>query len=588
MKHLVNVVCYDKITFLCNQENFLLHANTYKIQQTLPNHQIFIKPAVISGHDKGRAKNGMFIAVPISVRNQVEDISPDFYRVQVLKISLRTSSCVLVNSYFPCDPRNPGREDPELLETLNSIKSVLSRTEFSSIIWTGDINADFLRATNHTETVQEVLDKLNLFTLWEDYEVDFTCVSEANEVTHVSKLDHFFLSQNMKNQVENAGVIHSLENKSDHCPIYSVFKSLEIKQEAKLSCDAQPKPSWRRANEEQKKQFKCVLEEKLRSVQQQCPASVTQCKDTKCQDETHRAELDFFAAEVLGAVQEVAEASLPVPKGGQDKDKDGHRKTLACWEQVSRHKEDAHFWFQVWVSCGRPLNNEVHKVMKRTKNVYHYILRKSIKSEEKVKRSKLLSACLGEGGDLFEEIKKLRQTKRTVATSIDGVKENIADHFGNIYSNLYNSADDEREMESVKVKVENAINEASLEDVNKVTPDVVKKAAYKLKSVKSDPSFSFSSDCLKNAPDNVFVCLSEIVQGFLVHGHVTIGLLVSTLIPLVKDPLSSMNTSKNYRSVCLSSLLIKMIDWIVIILGGKALGLSEQQTARPLSALGQP
>ena len=109
--------------------------------------------------------------------------------------------------------------------------------------------------------------------------------------------------------------------------------------------------------------------------------------------------------------------------------------------------------------------------------------------------------------------------------------------------------------------------EASLEDVNKVTPDIVKKAAHKLKSGKSDPSFSFSSDCLKNAPDNVFVCLSEIVQGFLVHGHVTIGLLVSTLIPLVKDPLSSMNTSKNYCSVCLSSLLIKMIDWIVIILG---------------------
>ena len=56
-------------------------------------------------------------------------------------------------------------------------------------------------------------------------------------------------------------------------------------------------------------------------------------------------------------------------------------------------------------------------------------------------------------------------------------------------------------------------------------------------------------------------------------------LLVSTLIPIVKDPLSSMNSSKNYRSVCLSSLVIKMIDWIVIILGGKALGLSELQFA---------
>ena len=249
------------------------------------------------------------------------------------------------------------------------------------------------------------------------------------------------ISQNLKDLVDNAGVIHHLDNKSDHCPIYSVFRSLEIKQEDKLSCEARPKPSWRRANQEEKKQFHDGLEERLSSVQ--CPVSVAQCKDVKCQDESHRADLDIFAAEVLGAVQEVAEASLPVPRGGQDKDKDGNRKTLACWEQVSRHKEDAHFWFQVWVSCGRPLNTEVHKVMKRTRNVYHYILRKCLKGEENVKRSKLLSACLGEGGDLFEEIKKLRKTKRTLATSIDDEKENIAEHFGNIYSNLYNSADDE-------------------------------------------------------------------------------------------------------------------------------------------------
>ena len=134
-------------------------------------------------------------------------------------------------------------------------------------------------------------------------------------------------------------------------------------------------------------------------------------------------------------------------------------------------------------------------------------------------------------------------------------------------------------MEEVKVIVENAVNERSLEDVKMVTADIVKKAAHKLKAGKSDPSFSFSSDCFKNAPNNLFVRLSELVQGFLVHGHVTMSLLVSTLIPIVKDPLSSKSSSKNYRSVCLSSLVIKMLDWIVIILGGKALGLSELQFA---------
>ena len=65
----------------------------------------------------------------------------------------------------------------------------------------------------------------------------------------------------------------------------------------------------------------------------------------------------------------------------------------------------------------------------------------------------------------------------------------------------------------------------------------------------------------------------------MIHGHVTKGLLISTLVPYVKDPLASINISRNHCSVCLSSLAVKLLDWIVILLGGKALGLSELQFA---------
>ena len=102
----------------------------------------------------------------------------------------------------------------------------------------------------------------------------------------------------------------------------------------------------------------------------------------------------------------------------------------------------------------------------------------------------------------------------------------------------------------------------------------MKKAAHKLKSVKSDPMFTFSCDCLKNGSENLYVMLSDLLQGFMIHVQVTMGLLISTRVPMVKDPLSSINISKNYRSVCLSSLTIKMLGWIVITLGGDTLGLS--------------
>ena len=106
-----------------------------------------------------------------------------------------------------------------------------------------------------------------------------------------------------------------------HCPIYSVFKTLEIQQEDEVSNDARPKPSWPRASQEEKKKYQDVLEDRLNSVQ--CPASVA-----KCQDKNHQVELDIFANELLVVIQEVAEASLPVPKGGQDKT--GQKRSLAC------------------------------------------------------------------------------------------------------------------------------------------------------------------------------------------------------------------------------------------------------------------
>ena len=44
-----------------------------------------------------------------------------------------------------------------------------------------------------------------------------------------------------------------------------------------------------------------------------------------------------------------------------------------------------------------------------------------------MKRSKLLDVCLGGEGDLFSELKKLRQTRSVVATSMDGARDNIED-----------------------------------------------------------------------------------------------------------------------------------------------------------------
>ena len=54
----------NRIPIICNQENFILRGNYYKILQAMPGFHIIINPAVKNNLDQGRPKGGMCIAVP--------------------------------------------------------------------------------------------------------------------------------------------------------------------------------------------------------------------------------------------------------------------------------------------------------------------------------------------------------------------------------------------------------------------------------------------------------------------------------------------------------------------------------------------
>ena len=173
--------------------------------------------------------------------------------------------------------------------------------------------------------------------------------------------------------------------------------------------------------------------------------------------------------------------------------------------------------------------------MRRTRSIYHYQLRKIKAAKNKIRANKLLEASLSGGTDLFKEIRKMRRSDNSVANKIDGTSDNIPDHFAKIYSNLFNSVDDKENLVQVKKTIDMGIGSESIKYVEKITPNLVKEAAKHLNSNKSDPEYSFSSDCLKNAPDQLFEHLSQVFKIFLIHGHVSLSVLLSTMVPLIKD-----------------------------------------------------
>ena len=52
---------------------------------------------------------------------------------------------------------------------------------------------------------------------------------------------------------------------------------------------------------------------------------------------------------------------------------------------------------------------------------------------------------------------------------------------------------------------------------------------------------------------------------------------MSTLVPILKDNLGNICAADNYRSIAISSLVLKIFDWVIILLYGERLNLDELQ-----------
>ena len=208
--------------------------------------------------------------------------------------------------------------------------------------------------------------------------------------------------------------------------------------------------------------------------------------------------------------------------------------------------------------------------------MYHYHIRKCRRSADVVKKNKLLDACVNGNGEIFEELKKMRRVRKVLPQTMDG-SENVSERFKNVYQKLYNSVNDVQGTRKMLNQVDICINSSSLADVDLVTPELLYKAAENVKKHKNDPSFSFNSDCFKRGPKSLFQHLSTMIKCFLIHGHVCQDLLLATLVPLIKNKLGEDKSSDNYRSIALSSVVLKLLDWIVLLLFGEKLGFDKLQ-----------
>lgn len=562
------------LPIICNQENFVLKSNMYMIKQTLPNFHVVFKPAVKQNLNAGRPKNGMFVAYPDDVIDKVTDISPKNPRIQCLLFQLNTCAILFMNVYFPTDNRS-NEVNYELHNVLLDMKNLILSENYNQIIINGDVNCDFNRNTYHVSAISLFLEEFHLIDVWDMFPVEHTYIFNREGISYSSIIDHCFISTGLMQNVQNAGTIDDSENTSNHLPIFVQLTINELEANVVKANCGRPKISWKSASDNDKENYTLLLNELLNVITPN--DDLLYCNNCHCMDVNHNTSIDEYVHKIMEAVDLASVDALPKHSNGS---KSSNTHIIPGWNDlVLPFKYDADFWHSIWISAGKPLNNQLHNIMKHTRNLYHYQVRKCKRAADKIKSEKYLSNCMNKSNDIFRDIKHSRSVKKGVANCIDGVTDDIHNHFGEIYKGLYNRNNENSELLSLKRILDTKIDERSLNDIELITPSLVKIAVENLKSSKYDPYHNFNSDCLLNAPNSLFIHLAKVFKMYLIHNYIPQSILFTIICPIVKNENGNINSSENYRSVAIGSLILKIFDWIVITLFSGYLELDDLQFA---------
>ena len=253
---------------------------------------------------------------------------------------------------------------------------------------------------------------------------------------------------------------------SDHSAIYCQFRTKDIGTRIEVNNNITMKPSWKKASPQSRLNDLKITE------------NVKTCCDVHCKQGDRNSASDDFLISILENVQDISKICLLSNRPFNEK----KTPSIACWNtEVLPFKGNALFWHSIWESAGKPINTELHTILKRTRSIYHYQIRECKKMKQTLETNTLLAACLLGNGDLFKEIRKIRNSNPTLAYVIDGVYDEIPSYFAGIYSNLYNSCNDGKDIFLIYDQLKNRISFHSLNEIEKITPELVEEATNHLK-----------------------------------------------------------------------------------------------------------
>ena len=384
-----------------------------------------------------------------------------------------------------------------------------------------DFNWDKNRNTGFTNIMNNFVKKLELHDVWDTFPVDYTHIH--TDLKSVSTIERILVNKGLTGCLVDAGALHLGDNLSRHSPIMVKLDVGSIPKNIQSNNRTIRRPAWDKADAENIDTYTSELDSKLRSLA--IPDSLF-CSDPHCKNMKHISERDSYIMDILSEIIETSYATVPLSGRGGSKwnpEKNCRMgKVVPRWkEEVEPFRQDAMFWHSVWISADKPKTGELHSLMCRTRNRYHYAIRRVKKKADSINAEQLLLAAEKGDAHLLKEMKNIN-CKKASSTLPECVEDadnpaEIVERFRAVYSALYNSAPSNIQELSDKIIIDNT----AANEIGKITGKVVKDAACRMKPGKNDVSGGYSSDAILNGPDSLFDALAAAMRSFLTHGTVT-------------------------------------------------------------------
>jgi hypothetical protein len=515
----------------------------------------------------GRPHGGSAIIWRNTFKHKVTPLKTNSNRLSAVTISLPNDVVILaINAYMPCDSRSTGCNYETLMDTIDEIQNVIVTTHSSCIVIGGDLNCDFGRNTPHVKGVKDFINASDLRCGTDHVIANVPYTFESKGTGARSTIDHFILNKDLFGTIKEYHSFDLPENMSDHV---AVMCSLDMQVAYYNSSEKlyTPKPSWVKSTAVDIDSYQYELDIALQSVP--LPHEAIVCQDPYCNK--HETQIDEFNTNIINAC--LVACNKAIPKTSKPR----RNRNVPGWNEFVKDKCDtAYFWHQLWKDNGRSRDGELAKIMRMTRNKYHYAIRQCRRNELAIKTTRIAERLAqGQNSDFWTEVRRLNTTSKHIASTVDGCNNptDIADIFHKKFESLYTSVPyDVNDMKNIKQEVTSRIDQ-DLIDLQKtgkfpINSLDIAELTFMLKRNKDDGHLGLSTDCIIYGSHKLYVYLSMLYNCVLLHGFIPSELRVGTMSPIPKCR-SGANCSDKYRAITLSSCIGRLLDLLILTREGE-------------------